>query len=235
MDLSILNKFFDKIFIITIEHEFDKDKFIPVDGLLPSANKRKSRIESRMNGLNYDFFYGVDASNYNFKNTTQIRNGVKYVLPQNLTVGQIGCSLSHANLYKLISESEWEKVLILEDDCVFNNEILNFEKYFNQIPDDWGCVFLGWEAVHLNGNISNNVFEMTKTNKKNFHCTHSLAITKKFAKKMFMLNENGDYTADGAFNKIIENNNEKIHFIVPKLSYQENIDCTSYEIDLKYK
>ena len=162
-------------------------------------------------------------------------DGTKIVKPQNLTFGQMGCSLSHVKLYEKISNSDWSRVLILEDDCVFNNEILNIDNYISQLPTDWGMVYLGWDGTIQKGNYSNNIYKISRENFIVLHCTHAIGLTKEFASKMYEFNKECFYTADGAFTGIVSKNNEVCYAIMPNLAKQENIDCTSYEIDLKYK
>jgi glycosyl transferase family 25 len=235
MGLEILNKYFDKVFVITLKHELDSEKFVSVDGLRPTANNRIERIKERLIGLDYEFFYGVDGSKCEFGNVETTSDGTKIVKPQNLTFGQIGCSLSHVKLYELISNSNWDRVLILEDDCVFNSNINNLDDYYSQLPKDWGMVYLGWIGPLRNGNISQNIFKVSQQSFVNLHCTHAIGLTKEFANKMAIFNKECFYTADGAYSAIVRNNNETCYAIIPNLATQENIDCTSYEIDLKYK
>jgi len=45
MDLSILNKLFDKVFVLTLEHDFNDAKFVPVDGLQPTGKNRIDRFK----------------------------------------------------------------------------------------------------------------------------------------------------------------------------------------------
>jgi GR25 family glycosyltransferase involved in LPS biosynthesis len=235
MGLEILNKYFDKVFVITLEHELDAEKFVSVGNLKPTANNRISRIKERLSGLEYEFFYGVDGSKCEFGHVETTADGTKIVKPQNLTFGQIGCSLSHVKLYEIISNSDWERVLILEDDCVFNSDINNFDNYFSQLPDNWGMIYLGWVGHLQTGNISPNIFKISQQSFVYLHCTHAIGLTKEFAKKMAEFNKECFYTADGAYTAIVRNNNEVCYAIIPNLATQENIDCTSYEIDLKYK
>ena len=143
--------------------------------------------------------------------------------------------MSHVKLYNMIAGSDWEKVLILEDDCLFLPEIQNLENYFSQLPNDWGMVYLGWVGGIQNGNISPNIFKITNETFINLHCTHSIGITKEFAKKMGGFNAECYYTADGAFTQIVKQKGETCYAITPNLSKQEMLDCVSYEIDLKYK
>lgn len=236
MDLSILNKIFDKIFVITIEHEFNQENWQSNANLTPTASNRINRIKDRLNGLEYEFFYGIDASKLHFDNIIVDGNGYKKVMPQNLTLGQIGCSLSHVKLYEKIANSEWDKVLILEDDCIFLPEIINVENYMNQLPNDWSMIYVGYGGdYNVNPNFSQNIAKITKEQFQTLVGTHCIGIDKQFAKKMAEFNKEGFYTADGAFMEIVKQQNAITYAIFPNLAIQEGIDCMSYEIDLKEK
>jgi GR25 family glycosyltransferase involved in LPS biosynthesis len=235
MDLSILNKLFDKVFVITIDHEFDDDKFIKVDNLTPTGKDRNKRLIERLEGLDYELYYGVNGSKYKFEHVEPNQNGFLVVKPQGLTLGQMGCAMSHINLYEKISNGPWERVLVLENDCVFLSNIENLETYFNQLPNDWGLVYLGWTAPIGGGNISENIYELRQDNFTYVHCSHCIGLTKEFAKKLYDFNKECYYTADGAYSEIIKQNNEKCYLITPKVSIQENLDCSLYEVDLTHK
>jgi hypothetical protein len=178
MDLSILNKLFDKVFVITIDHEFDDDKFIKVDNLTPTGKDRNKRLIERLEGLDYELYYGVNGSKYKFEHVEPNQNGFLVVKPQGLTLGQMGCAMSHINLYEKISNGPWERVLVLENDCVFLSNIENLETYFNQLPNDWGLVYLGWTAPIGGGNISENIYELRQDNFTYVHCSHCIGLTK---------------------------------------------------------
>lgn len=59
--------------------------------------------------------------------------------------GHYGCSLSHLAAIDLAIKKNWEKVLILEDDCVFSkkNEIDSFLTFFFKKIKKWDVLFLG--------------------------------------------------------------------------------------------
>jgi len=233
MDLSILNKLFDKILVLTLEHDFNEEDFIANAGLVPTAKSRIQRIKERLSGLDYEFFYGVDGSKVGFTDLKISPDGSVRVMPQNLTFGQIGCSLSHVKMYEKIANSDWEKVLILEDDCIFFQEFTNVENYMSQLPDDWGMVYLGWNGQSPQANHTPNIAKITKDNFRALHCTHSIGLTKSFAKTMAEFNKECYYTADGAFSEVVKQRSETCYAIVPRLTRQENIDCTAYEIDVR--
>ena len=111
-----LNNFYDKIFVITLQR---------------SAN-RQAHINTVLHGLNYEFFLGTDKKDLSLqevkdKNIYNEALAVKhhrYSKPMN--PGQIGCALSHKNIYEEIINKGYKKTLILEDDVEPVDESLIF-------------------------------------------------------------------------------------------------------------
>jgi len=61
-----------------------------------------------------------------------------------LNNGEIGCYLSHLEIYKQIVANGWGKTLILEDDAVFTQSFFDwFEKQYELLPEDFDMWFLG--------------------------------------------------------------------------------------------
>lgn len=61
-----------------------------------------------------------------------------------LNNAEIGCFLSHHNLYKQILEDGHETALILEDDCLFLEGYKDVvEQALKDIPNDWDMLYLG--------------------------------------------------------------------------------------------
>ena len=69
----------------------------------------------------------------------------------NLSKGNVG--LIHSNI-QIIEESiknNYEKILIVEDDCVFNENVKDIDVYFEHLPSDWDMVYFGGNHnIHSN-------------------------------------------------------------------------------------
>jgi len=61
----------------------------------------------------------------------------------NLKPGEIGIIKSNLDIIKDAKKNNYKTILIIEDDCVFNDEIINFENYFNLLPNDWDMLYMG--------------------------------------------------------------------------------------------
>ena len=61
-----------------------------------------------------------------------------------LTMGAVGCALSHRNVWQTICERRNECALILEDDVEFHPSISKtFSKRWSKVPSNWGVVYFG--------------------------------------------------------------------------------------------
>lgn len=137
-----------------------------------------SRIESckkefEKSKLDYQFFYGIDGSKTNLNVISD--NTSKHT---QMNSGRIGCFLSHYMLWNHILYSEYEEVLILEDDFHFETtfeEILNYKK---ELPNDWDLFFIGYCCESKIEPISEKIA------KGDGICTHAYFITKKGIEKL---------------------------------------------------
>ena len=66
-------------------------------------------------------------------------------LPKN---GAKGCSHSHYRAMDMAINNNWDKVLIIEDDFQFNNDI-DFENIIKQVNDDWDVLMLNWQLNNV--------------------------------------------------------------------------------------
>lgn len=137
-----LNKYFDKILLLTIERNLYR---------LPDIRKN-------FNGLNFEVFMGVDGSKLNIpelkeqgviaKNIDDIymQDSIHYMnMPvKPLLNNQIAVASSHKKIYQYVKDNGFNKVLILEDDAIPVEKNLHLiEKTLTQVPDDWELLFLG--------------------------------------------------------------------------------------------
>jgi len=133
-----LNKYFDKIYVVSLRRSEDRHK----------------ALSERLDGLDYEFFWGVDGRekdinvleskglyNHELYNLNRLAKGEPI---RRLNMGRVGCALSHVNIYIDIIENKISKALILEDDIIVNDSnIGTFEKGASELPDDWELLYLG--------------------------------------------------------------------------------------------
>ena len=126
---------FDKVLVLTI----------------PRFTERQEKVKQRLNGISFDFFYGVDknkmdrefiSQNYQYdkKNSLAIR---QYFPP--LNTGEIACAISHRNIYQAMVDNGWKRVLIFEDDVVPDLENLSLlSNCIKELPANWELFYLGY-------------------------------------------------------------------------------------------
>lgn len=149
-NFKILNNFFDKIIILTIERNA----------------KRLEIIKQVLSGLDYEVFIGADGSKLDLKvmkENNQVADNIQEIFdqanidymnmaPYPIHINQVACALSHKKLYEYIYSNRLDKVLILEDDVIPVDKNLKFlSETLKQVPSNWEVLYLG----HLyNNNFS---------------------------------------------------------------------------------
>lgn len=147
-----INDYFDKIYCINLDRRTDRFE--------------NSSIEFSKNSLIVERFSAIDGNN----------------LQETLTLNkwERACFMSHIEILKRIIEYGYERVLILEDDIEF---IDNLQYYFigniKSIPDNWGMLYLGGNHINPPTPINNIIGRISRT-----YTTSSYAITKKTAEYM---------------------------------------------------
>lgn len=118
---------------------------------VPRFTDRHESLKQSLDGLPFDFFWGVDKLelNYDEAKTNGTYDELKARKLQRqgkvLNLGEIACSLSHRCVYEAIIENGWQKVLVLEDDVRPVNDVLNeLPATLNELPPNWELVYLGY-------------------------------------------------------------------------------------------
>jgi glycosyl transferase family 25 len=133
---AALNAFFDRIFVITLRR----------------ATERHERLPERLRGLRYELLWGTDKADLDLAaleadgtySDARARRATRYRKP--MTLGQIGCSLSHRRIYEAAIENGWQRVLVFEDDVAPRAEALaGMAAALAELPPDWELVYLGYE------------------------------------------------------------------------------------------
>lgn len=121
-----------KFFIINLEQDIEK------------RQKITALCESL--GLNYEIIkavYGKALSEDEIKKNTYPKEEQLKLFKRTLSLGEIGCAISHRLCYQKIIEQNLEDAIILEDDAVFDKNLLEFLKYKNEFPKDLELLLLG--------------------------------------------------------------------------------------------
>lgn len=118
--MHILNKFFQKVFVITVG--------IP--------NERYTYISSYLNKLNIEYELRVSANKKFFES--------KYHGDHNINQSEQSLSSQYASIFYENYYRNIDSFVILEDDNVFCDDFESkFENFFNWLPNDWDVIHLG--------------------------------------------------------------------------------------------
>ena len=61
----------------------------------------------------------------------------------NLKPGEIGIIKSNLDIIRNAKKNNYNNILIIEDDCVFNDGIINVDSFFELLPNDWDMLYMG--------------------------------------------------------------------------------------------
>jgi len=209
--MKILNKLFDKIYLITMK----------------GSSRTEGALE-KLKDVDFEIFWGINGG--------ELDQSFYQERGSKLTKGQMGCSKSHVELYKLIYQSKFKNALILEDDFVITENFHLLESSFNQLPEDYGFFYLGHYNCFTNNLFSPNLTQISQENFVHLHGTHAISIQPSFAKKLKELNENLHFTADGLISHIVKDQGSKVFAAIPSLINQDlSLIKDSVNIDLNYK
>lgn len=209
--MEILNKLFDKIYLITLK-----------------GSSRTDAAVEKLKNVDYEIFWGINGG--------EIDQSYYQKRGSKLTRGQMGCSKSHVELYKLIYQQGFKNTLILEDDFIITENFDLLESSFNQLPEDYGFFYLGHYNCFTNNLFSPNLTQISQENFVCLHGTHAISIQPSFAKKMIELNENLHFTADGLITHAVKDHGLKVFAAKPCLVNQDlSLTSDSVNIDLIYK
>ncbi|BAS67693.1 glycosyltransferase family 25 protein [Bathymodiolus septemdierum thioautotrophic gill symbiont] len=109
-----------------------------------------------------------------------------------LTKGEIGCALSHKNIYQKMIDNNIENALILEDDVDFDDTLLDLLSRIDDFPKDWELMLLGhFGCIRIDKATEYSFWYKKKLHKKYIirrpseegHGTHGYLLNNKGAKK----------------------------------------------------
>lgn len=121
-----------KFFIINLEQDIEK----------------KEKITKLCDSLGIDYevikaIYGKALSEEEIKENTYPKEEQLKRFKRELSLGEIGCAMSHRYCYQRIIDDNLEDAIILEDDAIFNEELLEFLKYKDEFPRDLELLLIG--------------------------------------------------------------------------------------------
>lgn len=133
-----------------------------------------------------------------------------------LSIGAVGCYLSHLYIYKKIMDSDKQYGLIFEDDVSFESDFLSKLTYgLTMVPDDWDLLMCG--IFCLDCETFPNYSKVRK-----FWGAHAYLIKKESARKLYNeLNKLISRQIDGDMEYLNKTNKIKIYAMNPVIANQE--------------
>lgn len=133
-----INKLVDKVYVLTIERNSD----------------RHQNVESILESVSFHFWYGLDAR-VNFPKQKYvsdiedeffISNDIDKKFASSSTIGQFGAYYSIKKMIDHIAQSDYDKVLIFEDDMLpLKKKWKNiFQSSLQELPEDWDILLAGY-------------------------------------------------------------------------------------------
>jgi len=154
--------------------------------------------------------------------------------PQNrrriLNLGEIGCFISHREIWKHAKEKGYSKVLILEDDAEINeNANTVFSQAIESLPETWDMLYLGQrnydnlknsrekdgDLAALTGHVTGNLYEA-----KRCWLTHAYAINIKAVDYLLENTKQIDWPIDGVLADVQKDLN--VYAFYPSLIVQDS-------------
>lgn len=162
---SILNTYFDKMYCINLKRRPDR--------------WAEMQVQFKKHNIAAERFEASDGNVFNWK-----AKGGYAVIKAASFKGNMGCIASHVRIYKEMIEKNYQRVLIIEDDCDFvNNFHEQFEKYIGDVPSNWGLLYFGGVHETRNGKFIPEPISDGMVKAKRIITTTCYAITLEGAKK----------------------------------------------------
>lgn len=110
---------------------------------LKSATEKRQRMKDMLDkvGCDYEFFDAIKGSDVDPETYKSSPHWMDPYHHRHITQGEVGCAISHFNVWKRIAELNLSHALVLEDDV----EIIDkeFESKCNAIDLDYDVIYLG--------------------------------------------------------------------------------------------
>jgi GR25 family glycosyltransferase involved in LPS biosynthesis len=205
-----------------LHHKDFKERFD-----LITSNLNKQSIEYRLvdnfhpDDIDYDsLMNGYDV----FENITieQINNHSYVNFSKKISIGSLSLILKHLESWKIQVENDYDKILIIEDDCEI---VENFSEFINDIlkeldnihNNNLDLIMIGTSHEFISPNFNNTLQKVFYHPLQKTRCTHCYVITKECAKKMIDGFQRFNLPIDFKMNEVIQLNSLKVGWVEPGL------------------
>jgi hypothetical protein len=130
---------------------FDKVYLINLD-------KRPDRLENfkkEVEKFNLGEFERISAVDGSLLDTSRYNSG--------LLSGELGLLLTNRLIFEDAIKNNYNKILIVEDDCCFRDEIKNFNELITYLPEDWDMFYMGGNHIRPPVKINEKIVKLYHT------------------------------------------------------------------------
>lgn len=146
---------FDKVFCVNLDRRTDR---------LKSFDEQVKKY----NLGQYTRISATDGNSLNFRSDTKrLRNG------------ELGLILTVEKIILYSIQNKFEKILIIEDDCTFTDEINKIDKYFEHLPSNWDMLYMGGNHNTHMGLPPPQIINSKVARLHNTFTTHCVGINKR--------------------------------------------------------
>jgi len=125
--MSILSKYFDKIYCINLNRR--PDRWLSV-----------TREFLRVGFDDIKRYEGIDGETMDLSDIPELK--------RLMTLGNYGIMQTQFNILNEAKANNYKSILITEDDVYFSEEIRNLKLYMDSVPDDWDMIYFGGSHNH---------------------------------------------------------------------------------------
>ena len=190
----MFNKYFDKIYCINLDRRPDRwEHFLNQSKKFNVPNfERVSAIDGTL----------IDVSKYN----------------TNLNNGEIGLVLTTIGIFEDSIKNNYENILILEDDCVFEDEMKNVDLFFQNLPENWDMIYFGGNHNTHGGYEQPQIVNDFVKKVLYTYSSHMVGFNKKIFNKILSLMKTYQFQVDIVYSRLQKENN--CYTFYPRLSTQ---------------
>ena len=178
----MLEKYFDKIYCINLDRRTDRwEHFLN---------------QSKNFGLNdFERISAIDGGKLNPSDFSSPLNQ-----------GELGLLLTTIKIFEDSIQNKYEKILILEDDCVFENELNKIDLFFRSLPSDWDMIYFGGNH-NVHGGYPEPIVINDYVKKVSYtYSSHMIGFNIKIYEKIMSLLKTNQFPVDVVYSRLQKEN-----------------------------
>jgi glycosyl transferase family 25 len=144
---AVLAEFFDRVYVLSLRRCEDRHAF----------------IKAELEGLPFDFFWGVDGKTLTPREVAESQDvaAIRAVMHRDMSTGEVACALSHRLIYEDALAHGYRRVLILEDDVILLPVGVDaVRSMIEELPAAWDLWYVGYAA--FNDGLSHRLVRRAK-------------------------------------------------------------------------